>query len=98
MSNIVRTTIRVRKDLLDQSRFLALRHGSTLQEEINNLLAQGLKNISDFNRHKEAMAGIDEFRESMKGKKINVEKLLEQNKRELQERTDRLLDPFLHHR
>lgn len=89
--NTVRTTIRVRKDILDQSRFLALRHGSTLQGVINDLLLQGLEHISDFNRHKEAMARIDEFRESMAREKISVQKLVEQNKRELQKRTDRLL-------
>lgn len=88
----VRTTIRIRKDLLDQSRLLALRRETSLQQVINDTLAQGFGHITDFDIHKEAMARIDEFRQSLKGKKINVKKLVEENRKELEERSNRLLN------
>lgn len=79
----VRTTIRIRKDLLDQSRLLALRRDTSLQEVINDTLAQGFGHISDFDIHKQAMARIDKFRESLKGRKIDVKKILTESKRDL---------------
>lgn len=88
----VRTTIRIRKDLLDQSRLLALRRETSLQQVINDTLAQGFGHITDFDIHKEAMARIDEFRTRFRGKKINVKKLIEENKKELEERSNKLLN------
>jgi len=79
----VRTTIRIRKDLLDQSRFLALRRDTSLQEVINDTLAQGFGHISDFDIHKQAMARIDRFRESLKGKRIDIKKILRESKKDL---------------
>lgn len=79
----VRTTIRIRKDLLDQSRFLALRRSASLQQVINDTLAQGFGHITDLNMHKEAMAGIDKFRESLKGKKIDIKKILRESRKDL---------------
>ncbi|MBI2315257.1 hypothetical protein HYU93_04355 [Candidatus Daviesbacteria bacterium] len=58
---------------------------------INDTLAQGFGHITDFDVHKQAMARIDKFRESLKGKKINIKKLVEENKKELEERSQRLL-------
>ena len=86
----VRTTIRIRKDLLDQSRFLALRRDTSLQEVINDALAQGFGHITDFDVHKQAMARIDKFRDSLKGR-IDTKKLVEENKKELEDRSNRLL-------
>lgn len=84
MQNTVRTTIRIRKDLLDQSRLLALKQGTSLQEVINDMLLKGYGNhITDFDIHQQAMKDIDRFRESLKGKKINVKKILELGKRDL---------------
>lgn len=88
----VRTTIRIRKDLFDQSRMLALRRDTSLQQVINDTLARGFGHITDFDVHKEAMARIDKFRENLKGRKINVKKLVEENKKELEERSNRLLN------
>lgn len=88
----VRTTIRIRKDLLDQSRLLALRRDTSLQQVINDTLAQGFGHISDFDIHRKAMVRIDEFRESLKGRKINVQKLVAKNKKELEERSNKLLN------
>lgn len=87
----VRTTIRIRKDLLDQSRILAIRRSTSLQNIINESLAKGLGEVSDLNRHKRAMEIIDRLRESLKGKKVNVQALVDENKRELEERTNRIL-------
>lgn len=87
----VRTTIRIRKDLLDQSKMLALRRETSLQEVINDTLARGFGHISDLNTHKQAMARIDRFRESYKGRRFNVKKLVEDNKKELEDRTNRQL-------
>ena len=71
MNNTVRTTIRLRKDLLDQSRLISSQRDTSLQEVINETLARGFGEISDLNRHQKAMAAIDAFRESMRGKKVN---------------------------
>ena len=92
MQNIVRTTMRIRKDLLDQSRLLALRRGTSLQEVINDTLAQGFGHVSDLNIHEQAMARIDKLRESLRGRKIDVKKLVEENKKELEDRSKRALN------
>lgn len=84
MLQTVRTTIRIRKDLLDQSRLLALKQGTSLQDVINDVLLKGFDNhITDFDIHREAMANIDRFRESLRGRKINVKKILALSKRDL---------------
>ena len=82
MQTTVRTTIRIRKDLLDQSRRIALDRGTNLQEVINDTLARGYKHISDIERTKDAMKVIDTFRENIKKKNgtINITELLEANK------------------
>lgn len=92
MQNTVRTTIRIRRDLLDQSRLLALRRDTSLQEVINDTLAQGFGHITDFDIHQKAMEDIDKIRESLKGKKINTKKLVEKNKKELEYRSRRILN------
>lgn len=91
MQNTVRTTIRIRQDLLKQSKLLAVHRGTSLQEVINDVLAKGFGRVTDLATHKRAMAKIDTFRKSLKGQKIDVEKLIEDNKMELEERTERLL-------
>lgn len=92
MQDAVRTTIRIRKDLLRQSKSLALHRGTSLQQVINDTLASGFKHVSDLNSHVQAMARIDEFRESLKGRKINIRELLEENKKTLQDRANRLIN------
>lgn len=92
MNNTVRTTIRIRKDLFDQSRLLAFNQGTSLQQVVNDMLAKGLYNNPDTGNRKRAMAAIDEFRESMRGKKINVQVLIEENKKQLEEKANRLLN------
>lgn len=92
MQTTVRTTIRIRKDLLDQSKLLALKQGSSLQEVINDMLLKGFDNhITDLDLHREAMQSIDRLRESIrnriKGRGISTQKLIEQNKKELEKRT-----------
>ena len=92
MNNTVRTTIRIRKDLFDQSRLLAFNQGTSLQQVVNDMLAKGLSYISDVGNRERAMAEIDKFRNSMRGKKINVQALIKDNKKQLEERTNRLLN------
>lgn len=92
MQTTVRTTIRIREDLLKQTRLLAFEKGTTIQTVVNELLASGLGHISDFNRHKQAMRRIDQFRESFKGKKIHVAQLVTKNKKELEARTNRWIE------
>lgn len=79
----VRTTIRIRKDLLDQSRLLALRRDTSVQEVINEALSRGFSHITDFDIHKQSMARIDKFRESLKGRKIDIKKILRESKKDL---------------
>lgn len=88
----VRTTIRLRKDLLDQSKMIAIKRSTTMQKVINDALQIGMQRISDPAARRRLMKSIDEFRENLRGRKINVQQLIEDNKRELQERTDRILD------
>lgn len=83
MQTTVRTTIRIKKELLDQSRLLALKRGTSLQEIINDTLALGFGKISDIDSTKEAMRKINEFRLSMVKKELRAEKLLEMNKSDL---------------
>ena len=80
MQTTVRTTIRMRKDLLDLSRMLAIKKGISLQEIINSTLALGLSRVSDLQTNKEAMAHIDRFRASLSNKKIDVGVLFEISK------------------
>jgi hypothetical protein len=79
----VRTTIRIRKDLLDQSRLIALKKGTSLQDVINDTLARGIGHVSDLTSVQEAMKRIDAFRESQAGKRIDVKKLLSENRKDL---------------
>jgi hypothetical protein len=79
MQTSVRTTIRIKKDLLDQSRLLALRTGSSLQDVINQALALGYKHITDLGTTKQAMKEIDTFRHNMMKKNIKLNSLLEAN-------------------
>ena len=83
MQNSVRTTVRIRKDLFDQSRLLALKKGTSLQEIINNTLALGLKKVSDLESNKEAMAKIDKFRMSLSNTHINLKDLQALSKSDL---------------
>ena len=91
MQNTVRTTVRIRKDLMDQSRLLAAKHGVSLQGVINNTLAKGFGHISDIEIRREALKKIEKFRKSLLHKKINVQELVAQNKKELETRTNNLL-------
>lgn len=77
MQQTIRTTIRLRKDLIDQSRLLAAKQGTSLQDVINNTLAKGFGHISNLNLQKQSIAKIDKFRKSLDGKKIDLQKLLE---------------------
>ena len=83
MQTTIRTTVRIRKDLFDQSRFLALKKGISLQDIINNTLALGLGKVSDLESNKKAMAKIDKFRTRLSDKQIHLENLLTDSKSEL---------------
>ena len=83
MQTTVRTTIRIRKDLFDQSRLLALNNGTTLQEIINSTLALGLGKVSDLESSKEAMMKIDKLRMSLSKGEFNLEDLLKKSKFDL---------------
>lgn len=92
MQTTIRTTLRIRKDLLDQSRLLAFKQGSSLQDVINEILIKGFGNhITDLDIHKVAMRNIDSLRQKIrnvaKNKTISTKKLIEQNKKELENRT-----------
>lgn len=80
---MVRTTVRIRKDLFDQSRILAIKKGTSLQEIINNTLALGLGKVSDLESTKKAMTKIDELRMSLSDKKISLEDLLNKSQSDL---------------
>ena len=83
MQTTIRTTVRIRKDLFDQSRMLALKNGTSLQEIINNTLALGLGKVSDLESNKKAMVKIDKLRISLSGKNINLEDLLNKSRSDL---------------
>ncbi|HUD44544.1 MAG TPA: hypothetical protein VMR41_03320 [Patescibacteria group bacterium] len=83
MQNTIRTTVRIRSDLFDQFRFLALKKGTSLQEIINNTLALGLGKISDLDSDRKAMNKINRFRASLVDKDISLEELLNTSKFDL---------------
>ena len=83
MQTTVRTTIRIRKDLFDQSRLLALNNGTTLQEIINSTLALGLGKVSDLESSKKAMMKIDKLRMSLSKGEFDLEDLLKKSKFDL---------------
>jgi len=95
MQQKIRTTIRLRKDLLDQSRLLAVKQATSLQEVINNTLAKGFGHISDIEMRRDTLKKIERFRKSLVNKKINVQNLVNQNKKELEVRTNNLLKDTL---
>jgi hypothetical protein len=85
MQTTVRTTIRIRKDLLDQSKRIALDRGTNLQDVINDTLARGYGEIVDLDRHQQAMATIDSIRQRLQKKTgyIDTEALLDESKKDL---------------
>lgn len=82
MQNAIRTTIRIRKDLINQSKMLAVKNGTTLQEVINNILSLGFGKISDLETNKKSLAQIDQFRNSLSGKDVDLQKLLDLNRKD----------------
>lgn len=78
----MRTTIRIRKDLVDQSKMIALKKGVSLQDVINDTLAVGFKHVTDLNTASRLMGQIDSFRQSMSGKNVSLEKLLDLSKKD----------------
>ncbi len=83
MQTTVRTTILIRKDLLDQSRMLALQKGASLQDVINETLAHGYKHVTDLNVQKKAMAQIDHFRQKGSKQNVDLNKLIKESKKDL---------------
>ncbi len=76
MQAAIRTTVRLRKDLFDKSRLMALEKGTSMQEVINTTLALGFGKVSDLESSKQAMAKIDKFRISLSDQEINLQNLL----------------------
>lgn len=84
MQNTVRTTIRIRKDIIDQSRLAALKKNVSLQDVINDTLAVGLKHVTDFNAVGESMKQIDDFRQSISlSKDVKLADILKISKKDL---------------
>lgn len=78
-----RTTVRIRTDLFDQFRLLALKKGTSLQDVINTTLALGLGKVSNLDSNKKAMAKINTLRTSLIDKNVSLEDLLHQSKSDL---------------
>jgi len=83
MQTTIRTTVRIRTDLFNKFRRLALKKGTSLQEVINNTLALGLGKISDLDSDRKAMSKIDTFRSSLVNKRVYLEDLLDKSKSDL---------------
>lgn len=84
MQNTVRTTIRIRKDIIDQSRLVALKKNASLQNVINDTLAVGFKHVTDFNAAHESMKQIDNFRQSISlSKNVKLADLIKISKKDL---------------
>jgi hypothetical protein len=80
MQTTVRTTVRIRKDLFDQSKQLALENETSLQEIINTALSLGFGKISNVELTKQSMKHIDQFRQNAAKKDIDLEQLLHASK------------------
>jgi hypothetical protein len=90
MQTTIRTTLRIRKDLLDQSRRLALERGTHLQDVINDILARGFDEVTDLNRHQHAIAAIDSIRKELITEgAIDTQLIVDENKKELDKRRNR---------
>lgn len=83
MNQTIRTTIRIKKDILDASRNIAFNQNSSLQDVINNALALGLKHITNLSSSNKAFREIDSFREKYRNKNINLKKLITISKKDL---------------
>lgn len=83
MQTTIRTTVRIRKDLFDKSRLLAIKQGATFQEIINKTLALGFGKVSDLEGPKKSMNKIDKLRSSLATKKIDLQDLLYESKSDL---------------
>ena len=83
MYTTTRTTVRIRADLFDQFRLLALQKGTSLQDIINTTLALGLGKVSDLDSDKKAMAKINTLRTSLIDKNVSLEDLLAERKSDL---------------
>lgn len=91
MQHAVRTTIRIRKDLLDLSKLLALQKGISMQQVINETLAYGFHQLPKKKSRKEIMDEIDTIRAKVALTSEEVDELLAMNKQEQQDRVDRAL-------
>jgi hypothetical protein len=88
----VRTTISIRKDLLDHFKIMAINSGISMQKAINDALGEHLAELPDLERRKRAMTAIDKF-QSLTYKKhgiIDVDALIQTNKKNLQDRAERV--------
>ena len=74
---------------------MAIKRQTSVQEIINNTLAKGFGQISDIEVRRDTIKKIDRFRRSLANKKINVQSLVDQSKKELEIRTNRLLKTHL---
>ena len=91
MQNIVRTTIRIRKDLLDLSKLLALQKGVSMQQVINEMLEYGFDQLPKKKSRREIMDEIDKIRAGISMTNKQVAEILAMNKQDQQDRADRVL-------
>ena len=86
----VRTTIRIRKDLMELARKAARENSTNLQKVVNDTLARGFTYAPDLNKRKKLMSELDVLRAKIKRKygNINTEELINKNKKEQQIRSD----------
>lgn len=83
MQTTIRTTIRLRKDLFDQSRRLAFQRKASLQEVINETLAHGFGHLTDLDVQEMAFDQIQKFRDGLEGQQIDFAGILEESKKDL---------------
>ncbi len=83
MQATIKTTIRIRKDLFDKSRHLAVEKGTSFQEIINKTLAIGFGKVIDLERNRKSMNKIDKLRNILDSKKISSKDLFQESKSDL---------------
>ena len=75
MQNTTRTTVRIRTELLDKSRLIALKQNTSIQDVINEALTVGFKHITNIKGTENSFRTIDKFRKNTANKKIDLKKL-----------------------
>lgn len=79
----IRTTIRINKDLYEQSKLAAFHQGISFQDVINNTLSKGFGTVEDLNGRKQIFDQIRLFQQKAIKAKLKASDVLKESKKDL---------------